>query len=68
MKISSKSKHCTRIHTHIFFFVQSRTIKKESRENLTREKKLLEIQKQEELNNFKQSIDREKEELKKKLQ
>lgn len=43
-------------------------MKKDIRENVTREKKLLDIQKQDELNNIKQSIEREKEDWKKKLQ
>jgi len=43
-------------------------MKNEIREHLTREKRSLENQKQEELNNIKQTIDREKAELKRKLQ
>jgi hypothetical protein len=43
-------------------------MKNEIREHLTREKRLLESQKQDELNNIKQTIDREKAELKRKLQ
>ena len=46
----------------------SSAIKKEIRENITREKKLLDIQKQDDLNNIKQSIEREKDDWKKKLQ
>jgi hypothetical protein len=37
------------------------------RENIARERKLLENRKQEELNNIKQSIEREKDELQRKL-
>ncbi len=37
------------------------------RENVARERKLLENRKQEELNNIKQSIEREKDELQRKL-
>jgi hypothetical protein len=37
------------------------------RENIARERKLLENRKQEELNNIKQTIEREKDELQRKL-
>ncbi|CAF5098613.1 unnamed protein product, partial [Rotaria sp. Silwood1] len=43
------------------------SIESNFRENLAREKKLLENRKQEELNNIKQAIEREKEEMQKKL-
>lgn len=48
--------------------MSSSALKNEFRENITREKKLLDIQKQEDLNNIKQSFDREKDDWKKKLQ
>lgn len=44
------------------------SIKTDLRDNIAREKKFLESQKQDELNNIKQSIEREKEDLKRKLQ
>ena len=43
-------------------------IKNDIRESIARERRLLENQKQDELNNIKQTIEREKDEFKRKLQ
>lgn len=62
----SKTKHSCQVCCHFLFLF--RTIKKEIRDRLAREEKLLESQKQDDLNKIKQTIEKEKEELKKKLQ
>ncbi len=49
------------------FFLRNRLIEQTIRENLSRETKLLETHQKNELNNLKQTIEKEKQELQNKL-